>query len=257
MKYAVPLAARELVLRTAAPFVVPDPHGVDLPGGGRGYVVHSTYFDSPDLQEYTSRLCDYKVRRRVRVRTYGAPGDKAPVFLELKRKLDSQVIKQRAKVGNADTWATLGDAPWAWYAEHGAGESQYVATRFTGVIDKYRLGPVSSVHYERETYVDPRPEYPKIRLTIDREITATVRPTSNNLYPEPEIALIPSDWMILELKFDGAEPSWMRQICRELRLSAESVSKFGLSVALGLRADHPREGRRLTPRSIRRFQERA
>jgi hypothetical protein len=42
----------------------------------------------------------------------------------------------------------------------------------------------------------------------------------------------------------------MREICRELRLRALPVPKFGLSVARGVRAGRPQEQRRLVPKSI-------
>jgi hypothetical protein len=100
-------------------------------------------------------------------------------------------------------------------------------------------------------FIARRSDQPKTRLTLDRVVTASVRPPPNGLYAEPDIALIPLDMMVLELKFDGTCPAWMRDLCCRLRLRAEPVSKFGLSVALGLRADHPREVRFVTPRTVR------
>ncbi len=250
MKYMVHAEDVPHILEVSAPFVIPDPNGRPLKAGGSGYVVHSTYFDTPDLQSYDSRLNRCRVRRRVRARTYGKPGDRAPVFFELKRKLDDQVIKSRAKVGDADTWARVGDKPWVTFAASAPEASARVAHRFCNVIEQFGLIPVTSVHYDREVYVDPRPEYPKVRLTIDRHITASVRPPPNNLYPEPDLELFAPEWLVLELKFDGAQPRWMRQIVRDLGLVAESVSKFGLSVARCLRADRPREVELMTPVTV-------
>jgi hypothetical protein len=252
VKYAVPTDVRERILEVAGANMVADPHGTPLPGGGKGYIVHSTYYDTDDLIDYTSRLCDQRVRRRMRVRTYGERGQKQPVFLELKRKLDNQVIKQRALVCDADEWETLGDTPWDVLAQRGSVEARGVAARFGMIIRDLGLKPVTSVHYEREVYCDARAAHTQVRLTIDRVITASIRPPVHDLYPKPDIALIPADWSVLELKFDRDQPGWMRQLARELSLRAECVSKFGLSVALGLRADHPREVNRLTPYSIRK-----
>jgi hypothetical protein len=55
----------------------------------------------------------------------------------------------------------------------------------------------------------------------------------------------------MELKFDGDRPGWMRTLCKQLRLRAVPVSKFGLSVAKGMRAGNARELRYLTPRALR------
>lgn len=254
-KYVIPAASRDHVLAVAGAYVVPDPHGRPLPTTGSGYVVHSTYFDAPDLGAYHARTDAARVRRRVRVRTYGSPGDRAPVFLELKRKLDEQVIKSRAKVGDADTWAALGERPWAWWAAHATGRTRAVAERFTYVVDTFGLVPLTSVHYEREVYIDPRPDYPKVRLTLDRHVTASVRPSVSDLYPAPTLSLVPDDQLVLELKFDGAQPAWMRAIVRELGLAAEPVSKFGLSIARAFRADHVQEQNLITPWTVRRAAE--
>jgi hypothetical protein len=42
----------------------PDQNADTLPSGAHGYVVHSTYFDTPDLFDYTARLSQHRVRRR-------------------------------------------------------------------------------------------------------------------------------------------------------------------------------------------------
>lgn len=293
LKYAVPVTVLPRILEVAGEHMVPDSHGTPLAGGGLGYVVHSTYYDTDDLIDYTSRLCDQRVRRRMRVRTYGAPGQRQPVFLENKRKLDNQVIKQRALVSDADEWKTLGDMPWEVLAEcmyrtvdgrakgqtlgdcpweilvgRHTSEPRAVAARFGAIVRDLGLRPVTSVHYEREVYCDVRANdqygpdgqlicrkdgaQSKVRLTFDRKLSASVRPPVNDLYPEPEIDLIPPDWAVLELKFDRDQPGWMRTLVRELGLRAEPVSKFGLSVALGLRAKHPREIHRMTPSTIRK-----
>lgn len=252
VKYAVPTAIRDRILEAAGGHMVPDPHGTPIPGGGLGYVVHSTYFDTATLDDYTSRLCDQRVRRRMRVRTYGAPGERQPVFLELKRKLDDQVIKQRAQVCDADRWASLGESPWEALIESCTGEARAVACRFASIVREHALSPVTSVHYEREVFVDVRPQYAQVRLTIDRAITASARPSVAELYPQPEVHLLPDGWSVLELKFDGAEPGWMRAISRELQLCAEPVSKYALAVATCLRAAYPREARRMTPHSVKR-----
>ena len=72
-----------------------------------------------------------------------------------------------------------------------------------------------------------------------------------DLYAPADVDLIPPDWMVLEMKFSDTRPAWMSEIVRRLRLRAVPVSKFGLSVALGYRADHPTELRYFTPQPLR------
>ena len=78
-KYALPLSVREEVLRIAGRNAQPDPHAIRREDGLIGYYIHSVYLDTEDLLDYHERLSERKVRNRLRARTYGSPGDRAPV----------------------------------------------------------------------------------------------------------------------------------------------------------------------------------
>jgi hypothetical protein len=251
IKYAVaPDQCAELVA-SLAESVVPDPHADLLPSGRRGYVVHSTYFDTPDLLDYTARLSQHRVRRRVRVRTYGAAGEGRPVFLEIKRKLDERVIKQRGLVTDADTWATLGERPWEALLDAPDLGVRAMAARFSEVVRQVGLVPNVSVQYEREVYVGTRLGDARMRLTIDRAIQSARAGNAADLYPPPEVAVLPLHLGVLELKFDGVEPVWMRTVTRVLGVRPEPISKYALAVAKLLRRHRPAEVEALLPRCAR------
>lgn len=259
LKYALPASRREELLQAATAWVRPDPHalslatalpGLALPDGEppRGYVVHSLYFDTPTLDGYARRLARDRVRNRMRVRTYGLPGDDAPVFLEAKRKLARQVIKHRVRVGTTRTWAA-GDPlqPWVSAVDLLAEPEASAGRRWLEILRHEGLIPVASTHYVREIYVHGRD-----RLSIDHRVRAQVRPDPLDFQREGDLPLIPEDWLIVELKFTGAEPLWMRQLVARLRLRSEPISKFALGVAHGHRADRPGELRNLVPPSVLR-----
>ena len=82
-------------------------------------------------------------------------------------------------------------------------------------------------------------------------ITASRVTSAVDLYPAPEVDVLRSDVGVLEFKFDGAEPAWMRSAARDLGLRAEPVSKYALSVARLLRTDRPLEFARLQPSCLR------
>ena len=124
LKYALPLERRQEVLAAAWDHVQPDPNGAEISAllpddvlssgpSPRGYRVCSLYLDTLDLQGYTERLAEARIRNRVRVRSYGLPGEVAPVFLESKRKLHRNVVKHRIRVGDTQAWSD-GDSirPW-------------------------------------------------------------------------------------------------------------------------------------------------
>ena len=250
-KYALPVSARAQVLELAEAHVKPDPHANPLPEGATGYNVHSLYFDTPDLRDYHERLEGYRVRDRLRIRTYDKPGDNRPVFLENKRKLFDRVVKHRVKICTVDEWmAEDSPTPWARFTDRLKGRKRYAAGTFRTLVERGGRVPVSCVHYRREVYVAAEPGS-TVRLTLDRDLTAATRPGVKELFAAPDVALIPPDWMVMELKFSGDRPGWMRRIIRELGVRASPVSKFGLSVVLGRRADRPVEVRFFTPRPLR------
>jgi hypothetical protein len=253
-KYALPLSARAEVLHIVGDRVVPDPHATAREDGLVGYYNHTIYLDTEDLLDYHERLSERRLRNRLRVRTYGRSGDGAPVFLEIKRKIDEWVVKRRVQVCDADTWAAHPhDRPWIEHARAVNGGDHFVAVHFLHLVEDGRV-PVSTVQYFREAYVDRRGDgHGRVRLTIDREVTAAVRPDGRSLYASAEVELIPQDWVVMELKYNQDRPGWMREICRELGLRALPVPKFGLSVARGVRAGCPQEQRRLMPRPIRQM----
>jgi len=250
-KYAIPVSDRDRIVEVSAPYVLPDPHAVRLPSGLMGYNVHSLYLDTPDLRDYYERLDGRRVRNRLRIRTYGEPGTKQPVFLENKRKYTRWVIKARARVCEAADWCNCANPrPWLAFQDVRS-KDRYAVDHFVRLAEEFRRKPVSVVHYEREVFVARDPNQPKVRLTMDHQIHATVNPDTHDLYGKRDVDLLPPDWMVLELKFDNQRPGWMKTVCRELGLRAVPVSKFGLSVAKGVAGNKHREVRFFTPRQIR------
>ncbi len=256
LKYAVPVALRERILALAEGWIKPDKHALHLPGGLRGYEVHSLYLDTPDLLDFRQRLGEHKVRERLRVRSYGPrEAGPFPVFLENKRKLENWVIKARVAlpVNSERYMACTEPEPWRRHEDAIQGKGAYAFEHFVRLTAEGRRLPVSVVHYTREVFVGLDPDRPQVRLTLDHNVTASTRDLGyTDLYREPHVQLIPPDWMVLEMKFGGSKPGWMRAICRDLGLRAVPVSKFGLSVGKGAAGNRYREVRYLTPRPIRR-----
>ena len=258
-KYIVSREMREALLAFIAPFVVPDGSAGPLtgmlpgfvgPGGQtpRGYAVHSLYLDSARLHGYGERLAEQRIRNRIRIRTYGEAGTSAPVFLEAKRKLAIEVIKHRVRVGPVHAWEQLtGPTPWIAAVARCPEPSRRMAERWLAPVLAEDMRAVVGIHYVRETYVDG-----ETRLTLDHYLKATACPRPNLISAPGEELLIPEDQIVLELKFKGAAPLWVRQTVARFRLCAEPVSKFALGVARTLRAEHPAELRYLTPPSLLR-----
>ncbi len=255
LKYLVAVAMREEIFSIVGQNILPDPNGVPLPElGSRGYDVHSMYFDTPRLTDFTERLENRNVRVRLRIRTYGKPGDRAPVYFEDKRKFDRWVMKQRCKVAIADDWMALDHPkPWVYYGEKVSGPKALIARHFLRRVEDEHRVPVTVVHYRRECFVDRDPTDSEVRLTMDHNVSSTTSPGPGDFYTPADRLLIPEGYMVMELKFNKTEPGWMRKLVRAIHLQAEPVSKFALSVAYGLREHRPDELRRVTPVSVLRL----
>ncbi len=258
LKYALPLERRAAVLELATAHVSPDPNGTSLqellppailasPHQPRGYRVCSLYLDTPQLHGYTERLAEARIRNRVRVRAYGRPGENTPVFLEAKRKLHRNVVKHRVRICTTEEWSRAPRVrPWQ-RAAGGLATSNSVVRRWLDVVDGAHMEAVCRVTYVRETWV-----HGTSRLTLDHCIRGSSWPDPRDLQGEDFQDLLPPGWFVLELKFNGAEPAWMRSLVRAVRLMAEPVSKFALSVAHTVRSAPAGEVRRLTPPSVLR-----
>lgn len=256
LKYALPPSSRAAVLRQAQASVTPDPNGDPLhpylPGlptvaglAPTGYRVCSLYLDDPHLDGYAKRMADLPIRNRVRIRTYGLPGTKAPVFLEAKRKLRKRVIKHRIRVCDTDTWSTLDPAaPWRDLDGLVSPALRRPVARWVAAVEDPGMQVWCRVDYVRETYVEGTS-----RLTLDHRVSAA--PTTDPLAlrgPCP-VGLLPPGWFVLELKFNGPMPAWIRRLTRSLRLVPEPVSKFALGMAHTVRRND-QDVQRFTPPSV-------
>ena len=260
MKYAVPVLLRNELIRRSKPYMEPDKNAQKLKKRlgfkkAWGYSVHSLYFDSPRLDDYFERLQERNIRNRLRIRTYGNRDENAPIFLENKRKLDKRVVKQRVRICQSNEWRRVpGAYPWTPWLTNLEGTRDYTGKHFDWLIRSGRRRPVSLVHYVREIYVPRDATGGRLRFTLDHQVSVTRDPDIDDLFAEPDTLLIPSDWMVVELKYDRRPSAWMKQMIRELKLIAEPISKFGLSVARTHRSEKPHENRYLTPHSIRRVE---
>jgi len=250
-KFVIPLERREELLDLLVTRLVPDPHGRALPDDSLGYCVHTLYLDTPDWTDYFDRLRERRIRNRLRIRTYGHPGDGAPVFLENKRKKGPWVVKHRARVCDADTWQGLREErPWRGLAAKASSRERFAAKCFCSLVDGQGRLPVSVVHYEREAFVSPQPGS-DVRLTLDKDVRAAAWPGATDLFHDVDsVPLIPRDWMVLELKFGRTAPGWMAWLTQILRISVVPVSKYGLSIVHGPRKGQNHEIRYLTPHPL-------
>ncbi|MCP4546236.1 MAG: polyphosphate polymerase domain-containing protein [bacterium] len=222
LKYYLPKTDKETIRNLIAPWVVHDRHSEIM--SDKCYTVRSIYFDTDDLLYYFEKMDSVNVRKKLRVRTYNLSENKAPAFLEIKRKVGRRGFKERVMLplelvdpalNGKHSSEVLGDRPFV---------DRKVLDRFKFNMKVKYLQPVVLVTYEREAFIGI--ENDRIRVTFDQNIRSLANPNLNQVFEEQELRQFEDENFVLEMKFDNRMPRWMAQVIRMLNLRSESYSKY-------------------------------
>lgn len=195
------------------------------------YTVRSIYFDSPGLRYYDEKVEGIAHRRKVRLRGYNIGQEDSTVFMEIKRKYESPILKHRAPMTFAAAKAILsGRKSIESVVQNNAKfpDAQDNVKRFCYHIHRDHLRPVVLVIYEREPYLSKTD--PNIRITFDKGLRAVPYPGLEELYQERDVRQCLKDRFILEVKFNDYYPAWMKPIIAALGTKRESASKYVISM---------------------------
>jgi VTC domain-containing protein len=204
------------------------------------YPVHSLYLDSDALQLYWETINGNKNRYKLRLRYYSTHPD-APVFFEIKQRVNNCIMKQRGGV-RQDFVAVLlkGHLP---EQDHLVSKSpnQLVALQnFCRLSEGIRAKPKVHIYYMREAYVS---DDDQVRVTIDRKVYGEANLDYSITTEMRNPALSFPNQVILELKFTNRFPDWFRELVRVFGVMQCGAAKYCESVqGVGfekLRATHP------------------
>jgi hypothetical protein len=230
LKFWVPLVQIEQIKQSIEPYVKRDPYTLSL--RYPRYSVHTIYFDSPQLDFYYEKMDGLKIRKKVRLRTYNQAQDHAPFFLEIKRRYDRAIIKERCVMSH--------DAIQRWWQKKsrlGLKNNKHITLeRINYLIDAYHLCPQILVTYDREAFIDH--DFSTVRLTLDTNLAFTSDPELKDIYSAGDIVCSREGKGILELKFNGLMPRWMRHLITRFSLRFLSISKYCIGVEHALRSSH-------------------
>lgn len=228
-KYLVPLEALSRLRQALFPFVEMDEYARNEAGE---YTVHSVYFDTFSLDYYYQKEAGIQHRRKLRVRGYNEGERDSPVFLEIKRKNNMAISKNRIPVlfkhvrdlfvsGDVERYVGNGD---------GAPDAIGDARRFFYHVYRRSLRPAVLIRYEREAFF--RKFNDSVRITFDKNLRSSPYPALEDLFREDGTSLSLPGRFILEVKLhegipSGAGiPSWLRAIMEDFKLERMSVSKY-------------------------------
>ncbi|MBN1541968.1 polyphosphate polymerase domain-containing protein [candidate division KSB1 bacterium] len=227
-KYLVPLERLESLRRAVLPFVGPDPYIACRPEGH--YRVRSLYCDSPALDCYHTKVEGLKNRKKFRIRGYDRKEQDSIVFLEIKRKKNSAISKNRAPLYYRNLSDLLRTSRIEDYILDGseANLTAVQAQKFLFHYHRKNLRPVVLIAYEREAYFGKFD--PTLRLTFDKNVRSILYADFDRLYQDSGFTETLPGHLIFELKFNGRVPSWMKTLIRNFGLNRRSLSKYVLAL---------------------------
>jgi len=218
LKYRVSESVAEAITQFVRPYLHLDHYCRSQPN--RSYPIVSLYLDSRDLVLCRQSLEGQKNRFKLRIRSY--TDDPAyPRFLEIKRRLNSIVIKSRARVSQQDVAGLICRAG---VSQDGSRADEQTSQQFRFYRDMIGAGPVILVRYMRQAYEGDTEN--RVRVTFDRGLCFKASSRPEVMLDGGRWRHCPGNSVILEIKFTGAFPAWLSQMVRCFNLRQQSLSKY-------------------------------
>jgi hypothetical protein len=192
----------------------------------RSYPIVSLYLDSDNLLLCRQTLRGHKNRFKLRIRSYtDEPG--YPRFFEIKRRMNTIIIKNRARIRDQDVVPLLAGASLP-PQEYSTDEE--TLNQFQLYMKSINAKPKILIRYMRQAYEDT--SHNRVRVTFDRQLCY-------NVTSAPEVLLNGQGWqqhpmsrggVILEIKFTARYPAWLARMVGYLNLRQDSFSKYATSI---------------------------
>jgi hypothetical protein len=212
------LSAREFVRA----YLTLDENGVGKPE--LSYPVHSLYLDSEDLTLYQQTTNGNRNRYKLRIRFYDELPD-SPVFLEIKRRADNAILKQRCPVRRTAVNRILqGQLPIASDLLSTDPKHLCALERFVQYVAELRAMPKAHVAYRREAWISPHDN--SVRVTMDRDVQFDAQPDASFSTRLQRPVAVFNDKVVLEIKFTGRFPTWFAEFVRSFGLHQRSAAKY-------------------------------
>ncbi len=225
LKYVVSEATACSVRRFIRSYLERDEH--TRPEHDWGYPVWSLYLDTPTLHLYRQTLEGLKNRFKLRMRFYDA-SPASPVFLEIKRRVNDVVCKERAAITRqaAADLLSFGARPDPSGLQDPSSNDRggRALENFCRLRASVAADASLYVSYLREAYV--LPDSDDIRVTFDRQVEGSPWLAGEAIQPPPRGLRPRIDGVILELKFTDRFPQWMRDVVQTFNLQRRPVPKY-------------------------------
>lgn len=223
-KYLVPTVYLNDLRSEFMPFVKLDKYSFIRPNNE--YTIRSIYFDTRKLDFYYEKVEGVKNRKKLRIRGYNELSDNSIVLLEIKRRLNDLIDKNRALMLYRDLNVLFGTGDIENYIPSSKKNNLEDAKRFFYNFTRKSLIPISLVVYEREAYFSKFNS--DIRITFDKNLRYKSFPVFEDLFDECGLkkTTVMMKNFLLEMKFYKGFPEVLQKIINKFKLERVSFSKY-------------------------------
>lgn len=194
---------------------------------GGDYPIVSLYLDSGNMHLCKESIDGRQNRFKLRIRSYTDEPD-YPCFFEIKRRINTVIMKSRARVMHDDIVPLLARLP---LGPRDYNVDMKALNQFQLYMSSIQAKPAVLIRYMRQAFEGDSDN--RVRVTFDRELCYKVT-------DKPIVTLGGAGWqrnpvtenggVILEVKFTGSYPIWLSRMVEYFDLTSRSISKFATSI---------------------------
>lgn len=227
-KYLVSNSLVDKIRKEIMPFMELDDFAKKHSNGQ--YTVRSIYYDSPKFDCYQEKLDGVQIRNKYRIRGYDKHSKQSIAFLEIKHKNTNCISKNRAPLYFSNVAKSLFSRSIVdnVLSLSGNGVEMKDAHKFMYYYYLKKLHPTVLVIYDREAFWGKFDT--SLRLTFDKNLRSVIFPSLDELYKENSAKKTMNNHFILEVKFYGTLPLWVKTLISKYNLDRRALSKYTMSL---------------------------
>jgi len=176
------------------------------------------YYDTPDFALIRRSIERPFFKEKLRLRSYGIPGEEDRVFVELKRKLDGIGYKRRVSLPFKEAKRLL-------RGEAVEGKDPQVIAEIAEFVERYRPRAAACLSYRRFARTDL--EDPELRITIDTKLRWRTEDAENPSEEGMQPIMADDSRVLMEVKCLRGIPPWLLTEMSRLRIYQAPFSKIG------------------------------
>jgi hypothetical protein len=180
------------------------------------YSIGNIYYDTENYDLIRASLEKPVYKEKLRIRSYGVPGSRDSVFVEIKKKYDDVVYKRRV------TMELQRAVPYLQRAQSGDGSQ--ISREIDWFLRLYRPEPKVFIAYDREAYAAA--DGGELRIPFDTALRARSDDLDLRL-GDYGVPLLDDDRVLMEIKIPGTAPLWLAHLLSENGIFPASFSKYG------------------------------